>query len=160
MNKIKIAFILPSKSKNWQTPESSFIYKYLITTFKTSCLEDFVYKFFVGYDEDDEFYNNVNNITFLQNQNINIEFHKLNIEKGYLTKMWNVLGKIAFTENYDYIYICGDDIQFLHSNWISACIEKLVNNNIGVTGPSSENSGLLEQNFVHRTHYKIFIVQV
>lgn len=159
MNKIKVAFIVPSTSKNrnWKTVEESYLYKFLITSFKKTCSNNFVYKFFIGYDSDDEFYINQDNITFFKNQNINIEFFKLTIQKGHLTKMWNILGEIAFNEKYDFFYICGDDIIFRNNDWLELAIEKLVNNNyIGCSGPWSENTSVLTQCLVHKTHYKIF----
>ena len=35
-----------------------------------------------------------------------------NIEKGYVTLMWNKIFEEAYYNNCDYFYQCGDDISF------------------------------------------------
>ena len=71
--------------------------------------------------------------------------------------MWNRLFHIAFNENCDYFFQCGDDIIFTTANWINDSIDTLkVHKNIGVTGPITQNTQILTQTFVHRTHMNIF----
>lgn len=83
--KTKVALIIPSTSKNrsWDSPNDSLLYK-TIDSFKQSTNDNFEYKLYIGYDYDDSFYNNKDNITFYENQGIPIEFIQLNVEKGHV----------------------------------------------------------------------------
>jgi hypothetical protein len=158
--KTKVALIIPSTSKNrsWDSPNDSLLYK-TIVSFKQSTNDNFEYKLYIGYDYDDCFYNNKDNITFYENQGIAIEFIQLNVEKGHVTKMWNILAMRAYNDGFDYLYACGDDIIFNNTGWMDECINVLLqNNNIGLTGPitTDGNSFILTQCFVHRTHIDIF----
>ena len=81
----------------------------------------------------------------------------MSVTKGHVTIMWNKLFKIAYDENCDYFFQCGDDIYFRTSNWINDCISTLKNNNdIGITGPINNNSRILTQAFVSRKHMELF----
>jgi hypothetical protein len=152
--KTKVALIIPSTSKNrnWLSPNDSLLYQ-TIQSFNATTNNNFEYKFFVGQDTDDNFYNNKDNLTFYENQGINIEFIQLDVEKGHVTKMWNILAMRAYNDDFDYLYACGDDILFNKLGWMDECINVLLrHNNIGLTG----NSSILTQCFVHRTHIDIF----
>jgi hypothetical protein len=158
--KTKVALIIPSttKNRNWSSPNDSLLYN-MIESFKQSTNDNFEYKLFIGYDYDDNFYNNKDNIIFYENQGIIIEFIQLSVEKGHVTKMWNILAMRAYNDGFDYLYACGDDIIFNNMNWIDCCIDLLLKNkNIGLTGPltTNGNSNILTQSFVHRTHIDIF----
>ena len=158
--KVKVALIIPSTSKyrNWSSPDESLLYK-MINSFKQYTNDNFEYKLFIGYDYDDTFYNNTDNITFYENQGIPIEFIQLNVDKGHVTKMWNILATRAYNDGFDYLYACGDDIIFNNMGWMDECINLLLrNNNVGLTGPLTTNGNnyILTQCFVHRTHIDIF----
>jgi hypothetical protein len=158
--KVKVALIIPSTSKNrtWASPYDSLLYK-TIESFKQSTNNKFECKLYIGYDYDDSFYNNKDNITFYENQGIPIEFIQLNVEKGHVTKMWNILATRAYNDGFEYLYACGDDIIFNNIGWMDECINLLLrNNNIGLTGPLTTNGNgyILTQCFVHRTHLDIF----
>ena len=65
----------------------------------------------------------------------NIEFKFItfdkNVEKGHVTKMWNIVFKVAYDENCDYFYQCGDDVEFKTKDWVNDSIAMLkANNNI------------------------------
>jgi len=79
------------------------------------------------------------------------------IQKGFLTAMWNYLFRLAYADGNEYFYQCGDDIMF-HTEWLSKCIDQLKKqNNIGVCGPiSPPNNRILTQTLVSRKHWKIF----
>jgi hypothetical protein len=159
-NKTKVALIIPSTSKDriWCSPKDSLLYK-TIHSFKATTNDNFEYKLFVGHDFDDIFYNNNENLVFLKNQGLNVEFIQLNVEKGHVTKMWNILARRAYNDGFDYLYACGDDIFFSNMGWLDCCIDLLVkNNNIGLTGmiTTGGNTRILTQCFVHRTHMDIF----
>ena len=80
-----------------------------------------------------------------------------NIDKGYLSKMWNYLFKSAYDDQCDYFFQCGDDIIFKTKGLFNALIKQLLNNNnIGVTGPANNNPRILTQTFVSRKHMDIF----
>ena len=163
---IKIALLIPSttKGKNWKNIEDSFFYKIFIPSFIKIINDKFTYKIFLGYDQDDTLLRKLENHEIckdiLKNDNVQIEFIKLNVPKGYLSKMWNILFKKAYDDNYDYFYQCGDDIEFNNSKQIfDLSIEKLKNkNNIGVSGPYTINGNrkILTQSFVSRKHMDIF----
>jgi hypothetical protein len=103
----------------------------------------------------------------------NIKFIKIinkQVEKGFLTKMWNLAFKEAYNDNCDYFFQCGDDIEFLTRDWIDDSIKLLnENNKIGLTGPidlgrlninSDYKPGgqrfIQTQAFVSRKHMEIF----
>jgi hypothetical protein len=109
----------------------------------------------VGVDKDDTFY--------LQYHHVfdaipDVRIIPVQVQRGYVTHIWNILAKMAFDEGYDYMFQCGDDVRLDTVGWIRACVEVLsANGNIGVTGPYDLNNlRLLTQSFVHRTHIKIF----
>jgi dTDP-4-dehydrorhamnose reductase len=159
-SKIKISVIIPSTSKNrnWEDPKDALLYK-MINSFKDTTTSDFEYKFFIGYDFDDAFYTKKETILFFKDQGVNIDFTELTCEKGHVTKMWNILAKKAYTEGFDYMYACGDDIIFNKIGWLNISVETLLKNNkIGLTGPMATNGNpnILTQCFVHRTHFEIF----
>ena len=161
-----IALLIPSttKRKNWKNIEDSFFYKIFIPSFIKIINDKYTYKIFLGYDQDDTLLRRLENHEIckdlLKNDNVQIEFIKLNVEKGHLSKMWNILFKKAYDDNYDYFYQCGDDIEFNNSKQIfDLSIEKLKNkNNIGVSGPYTTNGNrlILTQSFVSRKHMDIF----
>ena len=79
------------------------------------------------------------------------------IQKGYLTKMWNLAFKEAYNDNCDYFFQCGDDIEFKTDNWVNDCIDVLQKvDNVGLTGPINNNQYILTQSFVSRKHMDIF----
>lgn len=158
--KPQVALIIPSTSKNrtWLSSKDSLLYQ-TILSFKNTTNDNFEYKFFVGHDIDDTFYNNTANLSFYEKQDVNIEFIQLDVEKGHVTKMWNILAMRAYNDGFDYLYACGDDILFNKMGWVDNCIDLLLkNNNIGLTGPLTINGNnrILTQCFVHRTHIDIF----
>jgi hypothetical protein len=90
---------------------------------------------------------------------IPIEFIRVNIPKGHVTKIWNILAKKAYDDGYDYIYMCGDDITFHKKGWLEESMQQLQKHgNMGMTGPRNTNGNthILTQCLVHRTHMDIF----
>ena len=164
MTNIALLISSTTKGKNWNNIEDSFFYKIFIPSFIKIINDKYTYKIFLGYDQDDTLLRRLENHEIckdlLKNDNVQIEFIKLNVEKGHLSKMWNILFKKAYDDNYDYFYQCGDDIEFNNSKQIfDLSIEKLKNkNNIGVSGPYTTNGNrlILTQSFVSRKHMDIF----
>jgi len=158
-----IAFLIPVCSRN-QTynflEETPLITKFM-KGFENTKDDSFTYKFFIGVDDNDDFYL------------LNLSELKRNFEVVILTdcnhkpaKAWNKLLEVAYASGSDYFFQIGDDIELLTPNWAKPFISHLKSwNNIGVVGPcepssyeirKSENAILLENAFFHRKHYEIF----
>ena len=132
-------------------------------TFLLTQNKEYNYKFYIGIDKYDPIFDSEDQqkeiIKFKKVfKNIDFEFIEMtNIKKGHLTKMWNILFKKAYEDEYDYFFQCGDDINFTTKNWTKDSIVTLQkNNNIGLTGPINNNSRILTQAFVSRKHMEIF----
>ena len=154
---MKIGILVPtsSKDRSWEKPEYSYLYKFFQSCKKTFCKEH-TYVFYIAYDFDDPFY--LKHAEFFTNLGLDIRFTVSKEEKGWVTRLWNILASQAFHDGCDYLFQCGDDIFFHQKGWVSASIEALQHaNNLGVTGPKTEeNAVILTQAFVHRTHIEIF----
>lgn len=161
---IKIGFIIPTTSnkKNYKTIGEIDFFKIVMESLKKQLNNEYIYKFYLGYDDDDIFYNkNKNNIidyfNNLKLKNTSIKLIKIKNKKGRVGSIWSDLAELALNDDCEYLYQIGDDIKFLTSNWESIFIDKLrTQNNIGVVGPKDPNHYALTQSFVHKTHLKIF----
>tara|TARA_B110001469_G_C9623715_1_gene311101 strand:+ start:468 stop:1265 length:798 start_codon:yes stop_codon:yes gene_type:complete len=162
--KITIGFVIPitSNKRNYKNIQDIDFYKIFINSLKDKLNNKFNYEFYLGYDNDDNFYinNKINVINHFQKLNLinsKIKLLKINDKKGKLGELWSILAKEAYN-NCDYIYQIGDDIKILTSGWEDIFIERLQkNNNIGVVGPIDiNNKKILTQSFVHKTHLNIF----
>lgn len=162
---MKIALLIPSTSKcrdNWKNIKESYLYNLSIKTFLQTQDKEHEYCFFIGYDKDDRIYSNkkeqeeIHRISIIF-KNITFKFIELNVEKGFLTKMWNILYKQAYDNNYEYFYQTGDDINFRTKGWVNESVNILKkNNDIGLSGPINNNSRILTQGMVSRKHMEIF----
>ena len=161
---MKIGVLIPSTShgKSWKCMKETFLYNLTFKTFLTTQDKEHSYIFYIGIDSNDRLFNNIKEQEILIRiqkvfPNIKVCFITLKEKKGYLTKMWNRLFRIAYNDNCDYFYQCGDDIEFRTSGWVNDCINILQkNNNIGLTGPVNNNNYILTQAFVSRCHMDIF----
>jgi len=175
----KVGILIPSTTtgKSWKSIEETYLYTYFFPSFlKTRCI-NILYTIYLGIESDDSIYGNKKEINKIVDsikniKNVSLELVYLDhVEKGYLTKMWNILCKKAYDDNCDYFYQCGDDITFLTKNWTTICIEALnKQNNIGLTGPfdinRTERYGkcanignkrfIQTQSFVSKKHFEIF----
>lgn len=167
MYSIAILVPLTSKGRIWNNIEESYFFQYLFLSIIKNYKKGYKIKFYLGIDEDEELYTN---------ENINIIFEKLkgeikknityeliiykDIERGYLTKMWNILGIKAYKKNYhDYYFQIGDDIFINDKNLIEDCINILKkNNDFGITGPSQTTGAteILTNAFFSNKHIEIF----
>jgi hypothetical protein len=164
-NKTTIAFIIPTTSnkRDYKNILQTDFFNILLKSIrKTQLNNKFNYKFYLGYDHDDDFF-------YRNDELLKKEFNSLNLpnstiktikiynKKGKLGEIWSELAEIASKEC-DYIYQLGDDIEILTSEWEETFIEKLKeSNNIGVVGPLDRNNkNILTQSFVHKTHLDIF----
>lgn len=162
---MKIGMLIPSTSKgrNWTTIQESYLFKHTLKSFLLTYDKSHKYTFYIGIDRDDRIYDNKINIDYFIKFakvmiNIDINFVYMdNIPKGHLTVMWNKLFKIAYDDECEYFFQCGDDIEFKTNGWVEDCISKLQeNNNIGLVGPVNNNPRILTQSFVSKKHMELF----
>jgi len=160
-----IAFIIPGTShkRAWNDVNESDLYKIFLPTLIPILDKQYKFKIFFGIDKGDIIYDNTDNQLVIKNYikdtNLEIDFIYMDIEKGYLSMMWNKLFQIAYDEGFDYFYQCGDDISFSDKNMFHTCVSILDGkDNIGLTGPYTTNGNvdILTQSFVSRKHMDIF----
>ena len=164
MHKIGLLLISTSKGRNWITIKDSYLYNIFLKSFLLTLNKEHNYVVYIGIDKDDSLLDNKNNMNIIKNFSkvfSNVEFKFIifdkNVEKGHVTKMWNIVFKVAYDENCDYFYQCGDDVEFKTNEWVNDSITILkANNNIGLTGPINNNARILTQSFVSRKHMEIF----
>jgi len=159
---MNIAFLIPCKGNDWKNIEDCMLYKKTLSSLQHETKYNYI--FYIGYDNDDIFYSNKNNQRLIEINFPNYMFHFIEfpseVQKGHLTKMWNILYKEALNNKnnfIEYFYQCGDDIIFETNNWINDCVLTLhKNKNIGIVGPKNDHPQLLTQVMVSRRHYTIF----
>jgi len=162
---MKIGLLIPTTSnkRNWKDVKESYLFLYTIKSFFSTYDKENDYVFYIGVDRGDKIFDNKESQEYLINffglfKNISIDFTYMdNIVKGHLTVMWTRLFKKAYNDNCDYFFQCGDDIIFATKGWTNACINKLKeNNDIGVSGPVTNNPRILTQSMISRKHMEIF----
>tara|TARA_R110000868_G_scaffold54043_1_gene169327 strand:- start:1815 stop:2747 length:933 start_codon:yes stop_codon:yes gene_type:complete len=164
----KIGFIIPvtSNRRNYQDVSQTDFFKILFPSFLKTVSSDskYQYSFYLGYDDDDDFYlKSLEETDRYFNEvcqgKYTLQMHPMKELKGKVGQIWTNLALIAAKEC-DYLYQSGDDIKFLCSGWEDIFITKLrKNDNFGVVGPwdTKYNDGrILTQSFVHVTHLQIF----
>ena len=161
---MKVAFLIPSTTikRPWTKMEDTYLYNYLSKSLLNTLTDKHEYTMYINIDKDDPIYNKrgeLDKLIILLKNKIKVKIiSDGKIQKGYVTGMWNYLFKIAYNDNNDYFYQCGDDIDFQHIGWLDTCIDILKSeNNIGVCGPlSPPMSRILTQTLVSRKHMEIF----
>ena len=169
---MKIAVIIPVTSNkcNFISFKDTDLFNILFKSFFTTYDLNHEYKFYLGIDSDDKFYqdysvqNDIKKFISVM-KNTTIEFLIIGSSfKGNVCYIWNELFKKAFKDNNDYFVQIGSDIYFQDKGWVNACLDILKqNNDIGVVGmtdagrrKSNPNDTLLTQSFVSRKHMEIF----
>ena len=167
-----IAFLVPSTSKNrdWKNLNDTYLYQHLLPSIN-SLSKNFSIKVFIGIDDDDELYTNLNYLpTFYPpllsaSHNIThnkvsyaLEWIKMKDMKGKPTSIWNSLAIEAIEQEYDYLMVLGDDIVCDKKNeWLGIFLKNLKkNNNIGFSAGWSNNDDIPTQFLIHKTHIDIF----
>ena len=162
---MKIALTIPCTSKgreSWKNIKDTYLYNLSLKTFLLTQDKEHEYCFYIGYDHDDRIFSNLSEQEVITNfkrvfKNVDFKFISLQVEKGYVTKMWNILFKHAYDDGFDYFYQCGDDISFKTKGWVNDSIHALKNNNdIGISGPINNNNRILTQAMFSRKHMEIF----
>jgi hypothetical protein len=169
---MKIAVIIPVTSNkcSFNNFKDTDLFNILFKSFFTTYDLNHEYKFYLGIDSDDKFYQNETVQTDIKNfinimKNTSIEF--LTIDATYKSNvcyMWNELFKKSYEDNYDYFVQIGSDIYFQDKDWVNACLDILKQNNdicvVGMTDQGRKkynpNDTLLTQSFVSRKHMEIF----
>lgn len=165
--KNSVGLIIPTTShkRTWNTWTDSLLYTTVQSFVNSVHPSEHIYTctLFVGFDHDDPFYNNSKTRKkfkkFVKTHGHTLVFIRFPpMKKGFCTRMWNILFKVAFDHGCEYVYQCGDDIEWKTVGWITDCIDVLVkHDNIGVAGPINNNNRILTQTFVHtKTHFRIF----
>ena len=164
MRTIGILIPCTSKGRQWKTLYETYLFNLTLRTIINTISRENKLVFYIGIDDDDVVFSKKD----VQNQlidlvdrtfgNDSIQFISMSsVEKGHLTKMWNILFRKAYDDMCDFFFQCGDDISFETKGWDNDCIKTLgANNNIGVTGPRNNNPRILTQTFVSRKHMDIF----
>lgn len=167
MSLIKIAIIVPvcSKGQNLSSDiTETYFFKYLYKSLHETKTDGYHYTFFVGYDDNDIYYQN-NKDQMLKYEDIRlIELQGCNHAPAFA---WNKLFKEAYDSGYDYFFQTADDAVIHHKNWTERFIKQLEEwNGCGVVGPCDPSNHIprklsgsrliLEISFVSRIHYELF----
>jgi len=163
-----IALLIPicSRNKQYNTLFDTPIMNCIYPSFLKTKNEEYNYSFFIGFDDDDDFYkSHYDELTQIFNN-----VHILSDTQHAPAFAWNKLASIAYNSTdikYDYFFQVGDDIILETPNWSKIFIEKLsLNKDIGVVGPcnlvnynqriSAGKPYVIENSFVSRKHIDIF----
>lgn len=168
MSKEKITFIIPvcSRGRRWQSidecPLIATHLKSVVATILPDEYEKFDFHCAFGYDHDDAFFLDLNNLTRIfqrfDETNITVSNHCFNDTQHNPVRAWNNLAEIAVNDlNTDYLYQSGDDVELLTPGWATKFTDALkANGNVGVSAPVDQGYySLYTQSFVHRKHVEI-----
>ena len=165
MKKVGLLLTLCSRGQKYrEIGDTDIISIFLEGFLNTAEQNKYEYHFYLGYDDDDQFY--IDNIKSLQLRLPNCVVTKLTGCQGNPCKAWNDLLKEHWQEC-EYFYQVGTDIRLLTGGWTTYFINTLKKNgNIGIIGgvdkaywyarTGTYKQGIIENAFFHRTQYKIF----
>ncbi len=161
MDGARVAILIPSTSRNraWLTPAESYLHRTLASLYATCDPRLDTITVYIGVDEGDGFYTRETCAEFQSDfPEIPICFVRCRVDAGHVTAIWNLLADAALSDGCEYMYACGDDIQWGKSGWVQESIRVLRSHaNLGVTGPrDTGNSRILTQCFVHKSHVVIW----
>lgn len=164
---MNIAILIPVCSRGQKYSNISdipFLNKLYPSFLETKEVE-YSYTFFIGFDDDDEFYNK--HVDELKTYTPHV--YSLKGCQHAPAWAWNKLAEIAYnvSPTFEYFFQVGDDIKILTPGWTTRFINKLKsNNNLGVVGPCnminylqrvrSGRPPVIENSFVSRKHIDIF----
>lgn len=158
---MKLCLLVPSTTNGLEIDDitQSHLYKILIQSLSKDKPKKHKITIYVGYDNDDKIYSQHQQRLKLQvlADKVNIEWVEQKIQKGHVTEIWNNLGHRAVKDNFEYMYVCGDDIQIDNNKWMNDWAKMLkANNNIGWVAGYSHNNRIATQFLIHKTHLDIF----
>ena len=156
-----IAVLIASTSNNsgWSTAADVSFISSTIQSAVSLASDEFKYKFFIGYDHDDQFFLTHHSELEETLRSMSIDFELTPIDNSIHKPcpVWNALFEMAYNEGFDYFLQAGDDIEFskpFDSDFISYL--KSIDN-IGVVGGLSTHCPtVITQAFLHRKHMDIF----
>lgn len=156
-NKTTISFCVPSTSKNrdWKSFEETYLNSILLPSIKP-LNSDFDIQVYIGYDDDDELYSNIELPEKFED--ISLNWIPVKDCKGNPCKVWNILTKKSIDDGIEYIQIGGDDIMYdPRKEWLGKFIKDLKKNkNIGYSSGFSDNPNIPTQFLIHKKHYDLF----
>jgi hypothetical protein len=174
-----IGILIPSTTCNrpWTTLEETTLFSTFIPSFFSTYCNKYKYTIYLVIDDDDPILTTTNSreqldkyVSIMNNSTIKFISAK-DIQKGWVTHMWNRAFKQAYDDGCDYFFQSGDDIEFRSNGWVSDSIKQLKrHHDIGLTGPldygrmhygskESQPGGdrfIQTQSFVSRKHMEIF----
>jgi hypothetical protein len=159
---MKIGILVPvcSRNQTWTQYEDCPLHTLLMPSFEATKSEGYDYQFYIGLDDDDEF--------FLRHRDrLPGKAVAVSECKHAPARVWNILFRNAYEDGCEYMFQLADDVSIETRGWTERFIETLQSNrNLGVVGPCHPanyqlrmNAGMpfvLENAFVHRRHYEIF----
>jgi hypothetical protein len=163
---IKISILIPvcSRNCNFTDIKDTYFYNTLYPSFLKTKEDGYEYIFYIGIDDDDEFY--------LKNQeyfsDLGFRIIKLKDCQHAPAIAWNQLYEEAMKDKtISYFYQLADDIELITEGWTTSFIKELDDmGGYGIVGPVDEvnyqqrvngNTPLLLENiFVSRKHFEIF----
>ena len=167
-NKTTIGFLISlcSKNQKWKCSGDIDLFKNFFVGFMNTYEPNkFKYKFFIGYDDNDEFI--IKHLDYIKKRLGHYGYYtELKGCNGNPCKAWNILLENNI-DKADYFYQIGSDIFLGSPNWSSYFVNILKkHNNIGICGGvdksywvariNANQNGIIENGFFHKTHYTIF----
>ena len=110
----KIGILIPctSNGREWKNFKDTYLFNITMKSFLLTYNKEHNYIFYIGVDRNDPIFDNKKIkkefVRFIQiMKNTDIRFYYVDeAAKGHLTKMWNILFKIAYKDNCDYYFQC------------------------------------------------------
>ena len=175
-NSIAMGLGITSRRLKWENTQqllSTFpFFKSFLPSFCKTVSKGYSYNFFLAYDHDDAFYNDIKQLTIFQ-QNVydfiknhcsqasNYSLHFVQCShKKQPARAQNDAMMAAYLSNMEYYYRINDDTRMKTSGWTEKFISTLKNYKpplVGVVGPKHRggNTAILTYDFVHYTHIHI-----
>lgn len=158
-NSIAVLIASTSAKTDWKVAKDAYFFKYTMPSIISLKSDDIPYKFFIGFDSDDDFFiNNNDEIRDLMNK-ADLDFELISVDNPdhKPCPVWNTLFEIAYDQGFDYFLQTGDDIEYMDAfdeDFISYISSK---DGVGVAGGTCDiNTSLITQAFVPRSHMEIF----
>jgi len=156
-----IAVLIASTSNNsgWESVDDVFFLNDTIPSILSKKSDRIKYKFFLGFDDDDDFLLNHKEEIESRLKSFEIDFSLLFVENELHKPcpVWNHLFEIAYEEEFDFFLQTGDDIHFYDAFDEDFILYLKSFDNFGVVGGISRTGPqIITQAFVHRNHMDVF----
>ena len=150
-----IAFCVPTTSRNrdWESFEESYLNTILLPSINET--DDVIV--YIGYGTEDDLFMDFKNRP-AKYKNIKLVWKSFHNYQGNPCGIWNELAKMGITDGFDYVFVCGDDIQLSQNKqWLNIFVKALKRNkNVGYVAGWSNNDAIPTQFLLHKTHLNIF----